>query len=532
MFTVEDIKWKNNIVTGEVKARKPGLFNFINCAKAIELLHEHLAKNANIAVHCDVDVDGIGSGYIVKQFLSTQTFNNQTYIINKDKIHGIQQKHVDFFKGKPLDLLIIVDSSSNELDIIKQFECDVIVVDHHEVDHDSLYGYTNDNKHRYIMVNNTIGNSDTNEIKCLINKNSQDTSENIDEYIADDRMSCGLVVYELLRLYCYTYGIGHIMENKMLYQWVGVTLFTDAIQLNNERNQWYIENTIHNSGDMEHHLKILMNKLNTYKVALDKSFISYTLAPCINGAIRAGESGQALDIVLYRPMLVTNLGVYKEKQAKAVSDGINDVKQYDTYITKDISNTEIHKNYNGVIASRLCGDFNKNCVVYRVIDGYADGSFRGRISGTDYLSIFKNHSETSWAQGHKSAFGFKCLIEELDSIMKSLTQAEVQTSSQLLLTAGKINEVSPGIYAIDDIEEFKRQGGIWKLGIGNSKVSSDEQILLTVGIEDVQLLSHGEKLSTYNILGLNCKAFKPVNFSSKTVNVYVEYSRQIDCYIK
>lgn len=524
-----DTKWGNKTVTGEEKAIKPELLAFRNSHLAIEMLHKHLLSSRNIAVHCDVDMDGIGTGYIMGKFIATQTQIKPTYIINKDKVHGIQQKHVEYFKGKPLDLLIIVDSSSNELDVIKQFNCDVLVIDHHEINHNSLYGGTNDGEHKYLIVNNTIENNEINAIKCLIKKSNEASADKIECYEADDRMSCGLVVYELLRLYSEAYQTGNVLENLRLYQWAGVTLFTDAIILNTPRNQWYIENTVH-SMETESTLRQLLEELNPFKITLDKSVINYTIAPVINKAIRAGHSGDALNTVLFNPKNISNLLKYRENQDEAIEIGICNAKICSSYITRDMSATNIHKNYNGVIASRLCGEYNKNTVVYSITDGIAEGSFRGRLSGVDYRKLMDEYDETTWAQGHKTAFGFRCPIEKLDTILSSMTSIESTISGSYLLTAGRLNNEAPGLFKIDNIDEFKKQGGIWKLGIGNSKVSTDEQILITVSSSDAILEEQRGKLYLYNILGLQCKAFELIN--KPIINIYVEYSRQIDCYIK
>lgn len=524
-----DAVWGNRVVTGEVKAEKPGLLAFNNIDKAINMLHKHILKSGNIVIHCDVDVDGIGSGYIIGKFLATQTNAHTRFVINRDKVHGIQQKHVDFFKNKPLDLLIIVDSSSNELDIIKQFNCDVLVIDHHEVGHSELSGLTNDGKHNFVIVNNTLDNSDTDSIRYFTNEYNIDATKLPMPYVADDRMSCGLVIYELLRVYSEAFKLGLLLENMMLYQWAGVTLFTDAITLNTPRNQWYIENTVH-SNDTEVTLKRMLSVLNPFKTSLDKTTIGYTIAPVINKAIRAGHSGDALNSVLFNPEAIDDLKKYADDQAIAVETGIKDVVIYDSYITRDLSNTEIHKNYNGVIASRLCGEYNRNAVVYGVFNGIAEGSFRGRMNGIDYRKFIDEFDETTWAQGHKSAFGFRCPIDKLDTVMGQLTTIEHTKSDKYLLTAGKINADNPGDFVIESMDEFKKQGGIWRLGVGNSKVNNDEQIFITVSSSDAVLTEQRGKLYLYNVLGLQCKAFEIIN--KPVINIYVEFSRQIDCYIK
>jgi len=73
-------------------------------------------------------------------------------------------------------------------------------------------------------------------------------------------MSGALVLYEVLRVYERIYKVGKIIENAMLYQWVGVTLLTDAVVLGITRNQWYIDKTMGNM-DVEVGLKKTNGKL-------------------------------------------------------------------------------------------------------------------------------------------------------------------------------------------------------------------------------------------------------------------------------
>ena len=528
-LNVIEYKWNNPIITGDKKAPKPGLLSFKNSDVAIEILNSHINNKDKIAIHCDVDVDGIGSGYIIGKFISSISGILPYYLINKDKEHGIKQKYVDYFSNKKLDLLIIVDSSSNELEVIKKFNCDVIVIDHHSVSHEELSGYTDDGIHKFVIVNNTIENNECFSNIGLKSSISKTSFEDIEKHNGDDRMSCGLVVYELLRLYCYTFEIGPILENLRLYQWVGVTLFTDSILLNVDRNQWYVENTIHVT-ELETTLREILSVVNPFKLSLDKSIINYKIAPLINKAIRAGASSEALKIIISAPYNINNLEVFKEKQQEAIDIGIQGANIFDSYITKDMGNTNVSKNYNGVIASRLCGDHHKNTIVYRVDNGVAEGSFRGRIPDIDYREFIDNYSESTSAQGHKSSFGFKIPVDQVDEVMCKLQGLEGDIDTKYLLTAGKLNTMCPGKFTIDNLDDFKKQGGIWRLGIGNSKVSTDEQIVITVSSSDVFLEDMPGQVYIYNVLGLKCKAFKPI--SKPIINIYIEYSHQIDCYVK
>lgn len=521
-------KWNSTVVTGETPAIKPDIPGFVNCASAIETIAWAINNKAKIAVHCDVDVDGIGSGYIFKRAMSFLTGYNQIYMINAEKKHGIQQEHVELLKRNPVDLLVILDSSSNSLDIIKQFKCNVLVIDHHEVDHNELKGRTYDGKHVYLIVNNTIDNPYGKEISCWLKSRNPNTTVEIADYQADSKMSCGLVVYELFRLFCEAFNTGPILENSMLYQWAGVTLITDAILLNTPRNQWYMEKTVC-ATDIEPSLKVMVQELNPYALTLSKSLIGYTFAPTINRAIRAGASSEALAVILNNPYDIKKLQVYRALQDEVVSKGIENYSTGESYTLKDLSDTDISSNYSGVIAGKLLDITHKNTVVYKVNDGIAQGSFRGRVPDADYKAKFNEFGHGALAQGHKVSFGFQAIIEDLPEIMESLADIESGYTDKPYLTAGNTPEEFRGQYHIDNIDEFKRAGGIIMLANGNAKLSSQEQIMIHLQQSDAKLIEVRGKLYLYDVLGFHCKAFSPVD---GPFNLYIEQSKMIDFYIK
>lgn len=522
-------RWNSVYVTGDIEPPKPGLLAFREIEKAIEILHKHVIKNNRIVLHSDVDLDGISCGYVSKRALHSLGARNTVSVINKEKLHGIQEKHADYFNNTyPIDLIIIMDSSSNELDNIRKFHADVIVVDHHEIGHENTYGKTEDG-HDYVIVNNMLDNLNGSYINEWLREKNSNTKEIMEDYHAEERMSGCMVLYELLRVYCEAYRLGPLLENLMLFQWVGCSLYSDSIQLTPDRNQWYINKTVHNM-DTESSLKILIDNLNSYKARLDKSFILYTLAPAINKAIRAGFSAKALDIITNKPELITELMEYNKPQEYAVSKCCSDAMVYSKdYIIKDITSYDISKNYCGVIASRLCGDNNKNTVVYILNGEMAEGSFRGRRMDVDYREFFNQYSEDVFAEGHKAAFGFKVHKDVIEDIMDKLSLIEPE-KEKFYLTAGRVPEKYRGVYHIDDMEQFKKQFYVVRLALANSNLSSLEQLDIIGSSLDVVLEEQVGKIYKYDFMGLKCKAFEPIK--TELVAIYLEYSNVIEIYIK
>lgn len=532
--TILDKRWKLKSVYGIEKPREPSMCLFNNTSRALKLLDKHIKKNSLMVLHTDVDFDGVGTTYIMKRVLEYLGSNNHVLLINKDKIHGVQQKHVDYFKDKNIGLMIITDSSSNEVEIMKQFNCDVLCIDHHELEHNTLQGKCNNGVSEFVIVNNTIDSSTYNEDIEWLNNGEYE------KYLADSDMSCGLVVYELLRVYCKYLGKEKLLENLKLYQWVGTTLFTDAVDTLNERNQWYLDRTVF-TNEIEQCMQLMMHNINKFKATLDKSYIQYSLAPIINKAIRAGKSSEAISKVINAPQEVEGLNIYNENQVEAIDKattitnketGLKSSIIFDTdSVMLDLTNIDVHPNYYGVIASRISGDNNKSAAVYRrLANGKLKGSFRGKCKRVDYRMYFKNYNKDIYAQGHPPAFGFELSEEQLKHLMDNISSVEPKNADKPWISIGNVDELHRGEYHIDNADDFRKSGLVWKIATGNAKVQSVDEILVRVSAKDVTLKETRGKVLIYNVLGFECKAFKPLQ--GDFFNLYIEYSKEINIFIR
>lgn len=531
-----DIFNDSEVISGELEAREPSICNFANLIDGLEMFNRHIKSNDSIAVHGDVDVDGIGSTYIMFKMLSWLGVVNKTgFIINQEKVHGISEKHVSYFDKYKIGLLIILDSSTNEIDNIKRMNCDVLVIDHHDVDipENELTGDTKGGK--YVIINNVVSNPDTTALQQRLTMSGHSNIEVL-PYESETRMSCGLLLYEVLRIYELIYNTPNYVETGMLYQWAGVTLYTDVIPLSTERNQYYVEQTVH-SRDLEPALSLMMKAINPRTVYLDKSFINFYLAPAINRAIRAGASREALEIVLNRPAEIKALDVYRKAQDEAtsnVTDGlIVGGNQTDRFVIKDITDTNIHKSYCGVIASKLVGKLKKSSIVcfYNPETQLYEGSFRGLSNDIEYRNFFKALCPEVYAQGHSCAFGVKATMDQLKYIMDRVSSLEKsECHKQFYLTAGDMPEQFRGKHHIDNMMQFKRSGDLMRLAMANSKLSSDEAInIMVLNPGNLYVDWHG-KAGHCTLCGLNGLVFEPLE--SKWLSIYVEYGSQVDIYIK
>lgn len=525
------------ILGGGSDVGKPSICNFKNMLESAILMREHIVnRQSSIIIHSDVDMDGIGSGYILNRFLASVGVEHRLgNTINNTKEHGIMKKHIDWFNSHGGGLLVILDSSSNSIDLIKKAEGDVIVIDHHEVSHNETIGNTVGGK--YIIVNNTLDNDD------LAIQNYLYTP--ITAYKGDNNMSCGLVVYEWLRVFEELVRMPDIIDTMKLYQWAGITLFTDVIPTSNLRNLYYIDKTVHTDyGEFEGTLGIIVNELS-YNKTLDKSFINFTLAPRINKAIRAGSAKHALTIILKQPEKIRELDIYSKNQDDAVNSVISEsgiqsiVANSETYMIVDITNTLASSAYTGVIASKLMTEYSKDVIVcVRVSEGYYRGSVRGLSKEIDYRDIFSREVGL-YAEGHTGAFGVAGSLEDMEKALSLCGKVRLGDSGvdrheslllhRILMVEPLKREYKDNIRRID-LQDFKLKQGLLKISLANSYLLSEESYELWV--ENYGKFEYKQigKLYIYNINGLECKSFELL--SSQYISIYVEYSKQINIYAR
>lgn len=529
--------WGCPEIWGEKEVIQPLIILPTNTGLALSILNEHIKKSSHTLVHTDVDMDGLGTNYILRSFLCALGLRNINFCMNKDKVHGILDKHVEYANDPShgIDLVIITDSSSNEIERIKKFNCDVIVIDHHNMGHQEFNGLCNDGVHRFAIVNNTIDNLSCEFDRTWLYSHCNNAiALTIPEFKADVDMSCGVLLYELLRVYQIAFKTPNILFENKLAQWAAITLFTDAIDLRNTRNQWYVSQLI-DDPSCERVLKVILNIINPYKTRPSKTAVNYSLAPLFNKAIRANAGLEALNVLFYTPDKVEQLNVYADRQKEVVTRAIqsletNKIGKHTNYVMFDMSALDIHKNYAGVIASRLSGDYYVNCVAYLREGDICKGSFRGREKRAKYIDEFTKLGEDVFAQGHDEAFGFKCTYSQLKDVMSRISSIETGVDTKWGISLGDMPEQNKLRYHFNSWDELRYYGGLLLIATGNSRINSGRELNFKVSADNVRFIEKYGEVFNYDVMGVNCKAFSELK--GRYFNVYVEYTSEINFYIK
>ena len=103
--------------------------------KAVEIIHNAIESNQNIAIYGDYDTDGVTSSALLYEFFDQLGHTPRVYIPNRfDEGYGLNIEAIQQFATEGIDLIITVDCgirAQQEVALAKQLGMRVIVTDHH-----------------------------------------------------------------------------------------------------------------------------------------------------------------------------------------------------------------------------------------------------------------------------------------------------------------------------------------------------------------------------------------------------------------
>ncbi len=103
--------------------------------KAVEIVHNAIKSNQNIAIYGDYDTDGVTSSALLFEFFDQLGHTPRVYIPNRfDEGYGLNDEAIQQLASEGIDLIITVDCgirAQEEVALAKQLGMKVIVTDHH-----------------------------------------------------------------------------------------------------------------------------------------------------------------------------------------------------------------------------------------------------------------------------------------------------------------------------------------------------------------------------------------------------------------
>lgn len=345
------------------------------------------SRHPCIFIHGDSDVDGISSIKIMLILLRTFGFEDINICRLTDKHHGIDEATVYDLKKKGCTHLIIVDSSTNnleELKLLKQIGINTVVFDHHIPDY---------NKEDY------------KDIALIFNQKLDIKSG---EKIAYPEVSCGML--------CAMYTAYVLSQIKLLdwniYVYGVLSLYSDSMDTTDKYNAMII-NMAEKTLQVPFELRCLSK---SKKKSVSRHYLSYSIIPKLNNAIRS-ENFELISALLF---VDKSKYQFDESQIGELLDKINgESKEYlnnlyrTTLKSKVVGNIGLlditsllnttYLNYKGYLCQQI-SDKVEIQICYYLLNGYIHGSVRDSCN-RNIIDIFSQvMPETG---GHGAAFGFK-----------------------------------------------------------------------------------------------------------------------------
>ena len=404
---------------------------------AVARIDKAIAKEENILVYGDYDVDGTTAVSLVASYLRTLSPNIATYIPDRyAEGYGVSYAGIDFAEDNDFALIIALDCGIKAIDKVAyatQKGIDFIICDHHKP------------------------GDEIPKAVAVLNAKREDCS-----YPFDELCGCG-VGFKLIQ----ALGVSRqqtIEEFVPYLDLVATAIAADIVPMNGENRvlAYYGLQVINNNP--RNGIKALVHQ--TKKKELTITDVVFIIAPRINAAGRMKHGNYAVE-------LLTEMDFDSAVQFAADIEIFNaDRKDLDKKITDEaliqiIDNNEEdkftsvvyqenwHKGVIGIVASRLIEKYYRPTLVFTKSGDKLAASARS-VKGFDVYNALLACSEfIEQFGGHKYAAGLTLLPENYNKFKNKFEEVVSKTIDKNLLTPEitvdaeiELSEITPKLFRI------------------------------------------------------------------------------------
>ncbi|MCL2821684.1 MAG: single-stranded-DNA-specific exonuclease RecJ, partial [Firmicutes bacterium] len=357
-----------------------------------------IKNGERVVVYGDYDADGVCSSAILHLFLTGHGLKVYTHIPSRDgEGYGLSisvlEKIIDDFNP---DLIITCDcgiSCINEVEFILDIGVDIIITDHHQ-------------------PQSQIPNC------TVVNPHQPDCTYPFKEL-------CGAGV--VLKLVHATAGLS-VAEGYLPL--AAIATVADLVPLKSE-NRAIVRlglQKLNSSIDSVGVSKLLKSLKLTTLVSTD---IAFKIAPRLNAAGRMGDAKRAFDLLTtadpsQADQIITQLELDNDKRKlaceKMYNEAVFQLKQEKLYQSKSIIlfNPLWEKGITGIVAAKLCGEFNRPVIIMAKSDDGYKGTCRS-LDGINLHEALTKYRELLFDfGGHSQAAGFSINQENLTKFKEKL----------------------------------------------------------------------------------------------------------------
>jgi single-stranded-DNA-specific exonuclease len=459
--------------------------------KAVQRIEKAIAKNENILIYGDYDVDGTTAVSLVASYLKTIYPNIATYIPDRyDEGYGISYIGIDFAFDNDFSLIIALDCGIKAIEKVlyaSEKNIDFIICDHHKPGPE---------------IPKAVAVLNPKRVDC--------------NYPFDELCGCG-VGFKLIQALGVKRG-QNIADFVPYLDLVATAIAADIVPITGEnRILSYFGLQVINSNP-RNGIKALIHQIK--KKELTITDVVFIIAPRINAAGRIKHGNYAVE-------LLTEMDFDSAVEfAKAIEIFNSDRKELDKKITVEalsqiIENDEEtkfstvvfqedwHKGVIGIVASRLIETYYRPTLVFTKSGEKLAASARS-VKDFDVYEALEECSEfIEQFGGHKYAAGLTLLPENYEKFKNKFEEVVAKSIHQDLLTpeilidaAIELSEISPKFFRIlqqmapfgpQNMRPVFKTTGVRDNGFGK-KVGADETHLKLN-------LFQGNNQKTYNAIG-------------------------------
>lgn len=382
-------------------------FLMADMAKATERLSQAIARQEQIMIYGDYDVDGTTSVALVYGFLSKIYSNLHYYIPDRyTEGYGVSRKGIDYASSLGVTLVISLDCGVKDVANIQYAATqgiEFIVCDHHlpgSLEHPAF---------------------------ALLDPKRHDCN-----YPYKELSGCG-VGFKLMQAFC----IQQSIDLELLYDFLdlaAISIAADIVPITGENRVMASVGLQKINSTNRPGIRALIQVADFHK-DLNISNVVFGLAPRINAAGRIAHGKRAVDLLL----------TDEDEFAKAIAEEINQHnvarKQHDSQITQEaleminsdhrlkeaystvLFKEDWHKGVIGIVASRCIEQFYRPTIILTKSNEIATGSARS-VEGFDVYDAIESCKDVLLQfGGHKHAAGLSLRIELVDEFRQRFEQA-------------------------------------------------------------------------------------------------------------
>ncbi|OME55545.1 hypothetical protein BSK59_13800 [Paenibacillus odorifer] len=366
-----------------------------NWETSVHLIVKYLESRKKIVIFLDADFDGVADGAVLYRHLSKYSDNIHIVHVQRSVGHGL--RIATEIIPEDTDLLIIVDSSTNDVDACKMIcekDIPIIIIDHHD----------------WEGVNNpfaTIVNPKMPECKYP-NKEASGT----------------LVTWKICKAIDDHYGKNFAEDLKDL---AGFSLLSDAMSVLEQENRYFIKYALENVTNTG--IKVLIEELKIDLKRFDSTDFSFKVSPCITAITRFDKLEVALRLLLSddkkecQQLSKELIGANEKRkiiQKNSVELVADQISPDDKCVV--VVESSIGKGFNGVVAQQLTDVYGMPAIVMGISkddENSYSGSFR-TFADFDMRGFLKKIKSVNYSLGHAEAGGTGCQKEKLKSFKKNI----------------------------------------------------------------------------------------------------------------